>query len=83
MRGGPCYEKVVSSIWPLEQLFEPPARIEQRLREKEAAIRIENQGDDGDPPLFACRVCGLEACERHYCPACLADTMVPVRRARR
>ncbi len=65
-------------IWPLERLFESPARIEERMRDEAAASKLEHRGDEGDPPIFRCRVCGLEAAERSYCPACLADTMEPV-----
>lgn len=68
----------MSSIMPLERLFESPAVIEERLREQRAAVR--GEGDHlGEPPTLRCRVCGLEAPEPVYCPKCLADTMEPLR----
>jgi rubrerythrin len=68
----------MSPIWSLERLFEPPASIEAREREKLAARRREEDGGEADPPTFVCRVCGFEWQERGYCPSCLADTMKPV-----
>ncbi len=51
-------------------------------RQKEAELKREREQPqreaEGDPPLYRCRVCGLEAPERGYCPECLADTMEPV-----
>jgi rubrerythrin len=69
-------------IWALERLFEPPASIEARLREKKAAVRRNQDGGEGDPPSprFRCRVCGHEWSEPAYCPVCLADTMEKVAR---
>lgn len=66
------------SIWALEQLFEPPASIVARDREKRAAVRQNHTGGESDPPTFRCRVCGHESPERGNCPECLADTMVEV-----
>jgi rubrerythrin len=72
--------QLVPPIDPLERLFESPAKIEQRLREQQADVRVKSQDADGDPPTFRCRVCDLEAAEPSYCPSCLADTMVRMRR---
>jgi len=67
----------MSIIYTFKKLVDPmTARAEdaERQRKREQP----KQEAEGDPPLCRCRVCGLEATERSYCPACLADTMEPV-----
>jgi len=73
----------MSLIWPLERLFESPAKIEERQREKQGAAHAEANDEEGDPPTFRCRVCGYEGPQRVFCPDCLADTMVALEPARR
>jgi rubrerythrin len=64
----------VSILFHFTKLVDPMIhRIEEaerkRLREQDP------RAAEGDPPVYRCRVCGLEGPERSYCPACLADTM--------
>ena len=64
----------MSIIESLTKLVDPMvarAREEERKAERDQPKR-ENVGD---PPRFACRVCGHEDTEKSYCPTCLADTM--------
>jgi hypothetical protein len=61
-------------IGPLERLFDTPVKIEQRQRELDAEVRGVEQ-EDGDPPTFRCRICGIEAAEPRFCHHCLAETM--------
>jgi rubrerythrin len=61
----------------LERLFESPQEIEERDRERQQHL-VPSKKKEGDPPVFRCRVCGLESPDRAYCPECLADTMVPI-----
>lgn len=68
----------MATTLPLEKLFESPAAIEAREREKVAELRYQQKGGDADPPTFECRVCGYQWQERGYCPTCLADTMRPL-----
>ena len=70
----------MSIVKPLERLFEHPVKIEMAEREREQDRKGGPEGVDGAPPTFRCRVCGLEAAERDYCPDCLADTMVAIKR---
>src|SRR5262245_28500622 len=70
------------AIWTLERLFESPAAIVAREREKVAAQRREEEGGEADPPSFECRLCGYEWKNPGYCPVCLADTMRRVIAAR-
>ncbi|HKE19638.1 MAG TPA: hypothetical protein VKB80_32400 [Kofleriaceae bacterium] len=67
----------MSIVWTLDRLFESPAAIVAREREKVAARRREEDGGEADPPTFVCRLCGYEWQHRGYCPICLAETMQP------
>jgi rubrerythrin len=64
------------AIFELERLFDPPAKIEARAREKAQDLAGARKIDD-DPPRFRCRVCDHRSEAGEYCPTCLADTMVP------
>jgi hypothetical protein len=64
-------------IEPLDQLFETPAQIERRARERQAEVRGQKHAE-GDPPIHRCRLCGWEAPESRFCMRCLAETMVPL-----
>lgn len=68
----------MSIIESLVKLVDP---VQAREREAERRrAREEPQRDhDGDPPRFACRICGHESPEKGYCPDCLADTMEPIK----
>jgi rubrerythrin len=60
----------------LVRLFDP---VQARVREAErkAAREQPKRDHDGDPPRFACRICGHVSDDKSYCPDCLADTMEP------
>lgn len=62
----------------LVRLFDP---VQARVREAElkAAREQPKRDHDGDPPRFACRICGHVSDDKSYCPECLADTMGPAR----
>jgi hypothetical protein len=49
------------------------------VRDRHAELRGQPH-TEGDPPTYRCRVCALESREGAYCPDCLADTMVEVKR---
>ena len=68
----------MSIIKPLERLFEHPVKIEIEERARQQDLKGGPEGTEGAPPSFRCRVCGLEAAERAYCPDCLADTLAPI-----
>jgi rubrerythrin len=61
----------------LERLFEAPQEIEENDRQFQQTLAPDLK-KEGDPPIFRCRVCGLQSPERAYCPDCLADTMEPL-----
>ena len=63
------------SIFQLERLFDPPAKVEARAREAAQDLAGTRKVDD-DPPRFRCRVCDHRSEAGDYCPTCLADTMV-------
>jgi hypothetical protein len=71
----------VSIVESLIRLTDPV-----QAREREAELRKKREepkrNHAGDPPRFACRICGHESDDKSYCPECLADTMEPLRRAR-
>ena len=56
-----------------------PVQARQQEAERKAAREEPKRNHDGDPPRFACRVCGHVAADKAYCPECLADTMEPIR----
>jgi rubrerythrin len=64
----------MSIIETLVKLVDP-AEAQRRAEEQRAAREQPRRTDAGDPPRFACRVCGHESPEKSYCPECLADTM--------
>jgi predicted Zn-ribbon and HTH transcriptional regulator len=70
----------MSMLWAFERLLADPDRVVEEAREHQAA-RARPDEDDAAPPPLRCKACGYEGAER-YCPHCLADTMVPIRRAR-
>jgi hypothetical protein len=65
---------------PFDRLFADPDAIEVELRDAEQDRAGAPEETAGEPPTYRCRVCGLEAPEKDYCPECLADTMVLVKR---
>lgn len=65
-------------FWLFDRLLGDPVRIEAEEREQRVAREREDEDDTG-PPTSRCKACGYEGPER-YCPTCLADTMVAVRR---
>ena len=66
-------------VWSLKRLFDKPADVEREIRDRHAELRGQ-PSPEGDPPTYRCRVCALESREGGYCPDCLADTMVEVKR---
>ena len=68
----------MSLLWAWEKLLAEPARIEAEARE-ERADKDPRDEDEAAPPTLRCKACAYEGPER-YCPQCLADTMVEVRR---
>lgn len=66
---------IIQSLIRLVDPIQARAEEEKRRRAREEPKREH----DGDPPRFACRVCGTVGDDKAYCPECLADTMEPVR----
>ncbi len=68
----------MSIVESLKKLVDP---VQARAREEELRKEREQPKRDhsGDPPGFACRICGHVSDDKSYCPECLADTMRPVR----
>lgn len=73
-----CYGLDVAIVESLLKLVDP---VQARAREEERRTQREQpkREHDGDPPRFACRICGHASEDKSYCPECLADTMQPVR----
>jgi rubrerythrin len=69
---------IVESLIRLVDPIQAREREEQRRKAREEPRRPR----DGDPPRFACRICGHVSVDRSYCPECLADTMAPLRNTR-
>jgi hypothetical protein len=67
----------VSIVESLRKLVDP---VEARARQEKLRIEREQpiREAEGDPPSYACRVCGYRGSEPDYCPTCLAETMVRV-----
>jgi hypothetical protein len=65
----------VSIVESLIKLVDP-VQARQRDEERRIAREQPKRDDEGDPPRFVCRVCGLQSPQKSYCPECLADTMV-------
>jgi len=68
----------MSMFWLWDRLMGDPERIEAEERQIETT-RARTDEADAAPPVLRCRACGYEGAER-YCPHCLADTMVLVRK---
>lgn len=58
-----------------------PLKARQEEAERKRQREPSQREPDGDPPLYRCRVCGMESPDRTYCSECLADTMEPVARS--
>jgi rubrerythrin len=67
----------MSIIESLVKLVDP-IQARQQEEERRRAREEPKRAHDGDPPRFACRVCGHVGDDKAYCPECLADTMEPV-----
>ena len=71
----------VSIVQSLKKLVDP-----ERARQEAAQFKTERElprrEAAGDPPKYCCRICQTTSTDRSYCPACLADTMVPLPRER-
>jgi hypothetical protein len=83
----------VSLIWSIKKLFDPLThrREEGEAHAEGEEPRLTPDGDPpgfdmapAPPPAaqeapasFRCRLCGHRSADGAYCPACLADTMMP------
>jgi rubrerythrin len=69
----------MSIVESLIRLVDP---VQAREREAERRrVREEPKRErSGDPPRFACRICGHQSPDRSYCPDCLADTLELLKR---
>lgn len=56
-----------------------PVQAREREEERRKAREEPKRNHDGDPPQFACRICGHVSADKAYCPECLADTMEPIK----
>ena len=65
---------IIESLVKLVDPAQAREREEERRRQREQPKREQS----GDPPRFACRICGHVSDQRAYCPECLADTMEPL-----
>jgi hypothetical protein len=70
----------MSMLWAFERLLWRDEKVVEEQREH-ARARARTDEDDAAPPALRCKACGYEGAER-YCPHCLADTMVELRRPR-
>ena len=72
----------MSIVESLIKLVDP---VQAREREEQRRVTREQPKREapGDPPLFACRVCGLEDTQGDFCPSCLAGTMQRLPRGKR
>lgn len=52
-----------------------PAQAQQREEERRKQREQPKRDHGGDPPRYACRICGHVSEDKSYCPECLADTM--------
>ena len=70
----------MSILTSFKKLVDPErARIEEaEKRAERERPRSEDEGG-GEPPKLRCKVCGRDG-DDAYCPDCLADTMVEVKR---
>lgn len=67
-------------LWAFERLFWRGDKVVEEQREH-ARARARTDEDEAAPPTLRCKACGYEGPDR-YCPRCLADTMVRVRRSK-
>ena len=73
-----CYRFDVAIVESLIKLVDP-AQAREREEERRTQREQPKREHAGDPPRFACRICGHASEDKSYCPECLADTMQPVR----
>ena len=69
---------IIESLVRLVDPIQAREQEEERRKQREQPKREQS----GDPPRFACRICGHLSEDKAYCPDCLADTMEPVREPR-
>jgi rubrerythrin len=69
---------IVESLIRLVDPVQAREREDERRKQREQPKR----DHEGDPPRFACRICGYVSADKGYCPECLADTMEPLKAAR-
>jgi rubrerythrin len=74
--GYACRMSIIESLSKLVDPVQAREREEERKKEREQPKREAS----GDPPRFACRVCGHEDTQGDFCPTCLAGTMRPLPR---
>jgi rubrerythrin len=71
----------MSIVESLKKLVDP-VQVRQEEEERRRQREQPKREHAGDPPRFACRICGHESADKAYCPDCLADTMEPLRNER-
>jgi hypothetical protein len=64
----------MSIVESLRKLIDP-AQAQSRKEELETERELPRRAHAGDPPRFACRICGHVDAQKVFCPTCLADTM--------
>ncbi len=67
-------------LWAFERMLWRDAKVVEEQREH-AQARARADENEVAPPALHCKACGYEGSER-YCPRCLADTMIKLRRPR-
>ena len=68
----------MSIVESLKRLVDP-VQARQLEEERRKAREQPKRDHDGEPPRFACRICGHVSEDKAYCPECLADTMEPLK----
>ena len=71
----------MSIVESLKRLVDP-VQARQLEEERRKAREQPKRDHAGDPPSFACRICGHVSADKAYCPECLADTMEPLKPVR-
>lgn len=64
----------MSIVESLRKLVDP-VQAQNRDEEQKNERELPRRANAGDPPRFACRICGHLDTQGGYCPTCLADTM--------
>jgi rubrerythrin len=71
----------MSIVQSLKKLVDP-IRARDEAHELEKLREQPKRENAGDPPHYRCRICEAISTDAGYCPNCLADTMVLVKKGR-